>query len=583
MKCIYFIHSTRKWSFLLGITAVLISCSDSKETSPIKTNSIKVEPFDIVTNKNPIEELNSLKIDLQEPQISIAKEVEPQIQLLEQQLSKYEQELKPLEENLNTTLQKLKNTNKNQSASKIQAEIQSLRIQLQQQIKNRQAILEADIGETQRAFKNSTAIRTLESQIKNLNRRISDHNVEIKVIDSQLLEIQKRKEQGGIKGLMYSMWDWKLTLSNRNKSSDLQTQKAQIIEQIKSLEMQKTQIQGEITAEERKITAGFNESRQAQVKAQSLFETQTQSLQTQIVELEKQITKKGPSIHDLSVKKMGLLKEIATINKAIKTLRIKLRVYKNVALETIRESISSKQKLKLKDVLEAFINQQAAIESIQSNLPIDETLLLRLSKLAKKSFTPNIEDFKISYEKNISQPIFFNASKNYLSDPLNTSRSNSLSSTFLHLNLALLAQIPNSKMVVIVEDGHILPGFIKKVKKQSHLFGIETTYIGSAIVDYGPIKKVKGQLRVFDSTQFLLIELLKFEIKNFNEIFKQLMLTTKKMGFETSSLYAFDENFDSQSFINKIKQTKTYYSSPLTFGTFPSADKDLVRTILQKK
>ena len=100
--------------------------------------------------------------------------------------------------------------------------------------------------------------------------------------------------------------------------------------------------------------------------------------------------------------------------------------------------------------------------------------------------------------------------------------------------------------VVILESGHVLSGYISTSTNGIKLIGIENTVKGKGIKRYQDLSNYNGtNIRIVDSELFVLVEIFKNEIKNVNEVAKQVLdLTAKKYGFNASLNYEYNSLLD---------------------------------------
>ncbi|MEZ4871012.1 MAG: hypothetical protein R2827_01960 [Bdellovibrionales bacterium] len=127
---------------------------------------------------------------------------------------------------------------------------------------------------------------------------------------------------------------------------------------------------------------------------------------------------------------------------------------------------------------------------------------------------------KPKYEEKIEaqnqKPIIYNIDANTIGHLLNDSKMQCFSGTdfyMLHLSRKLAgSEIVKENMVVILENGHILPGQMILVNDKWRLYGIETTKSGEAIIDKGWAAQLhlKGKLsRVVSAELYYAVQVFK--------------------------------------------------------------------------
>lgn len=240
----------------------------------------------------------------------------------------------------------------------------------------------------------------------------------------------------------------------------------------------------------------------------------------------------------------------------------------------IIQNYASGEALKLETLLEAIVLQNVlAYENfwIHNLQPLD-----LLKDLAQEVKSESIADFKVSYEKLLSERLHEGATLVYNKDafsilnPLNDNRMQCYSGTSLFLTLSEVSPAPHANKVVIMTEGHVLPGYIQVKDNALHLQGIETTSAGKGLTSFGATAKIKGRIRVFDAHQYLLVELFKSDLENFAEVYKSMMDTMNLYGFKT-------ENFEkSDAAAPSTSDKATLNSSPLGFGqaNVPAGDRE---------
>lgn len=252
------------------------------------------------------------------------------------------------------------------------------------------------------------------------------------------------------------------------------------------------------------------------------------------------------------------------------TKEIELLKRKQEAIQAVQNKESALHHL-LQVQLQRHLNQ-----SSEKNLNL-HSLKENLLSISNELNDTSVRDLKNSYEKIIADKfhqgnlLIYNKRAVSVTDIISRNRVQCYSGTTLFLLLNELLSSPRKNTVVILTEGHILPGFIDIEAGEMTLFGIETTQSGKAVVNYGATKSISGAIRVFDAHQFLLIEALGQEIKNLNEVYAGMLATTAKYGFDTKELYPLDLTTLGQ------RGNEALNSSLLGFGVPNTQDGDIAR------
>ncbi|MCB9024871.1 MAG: hypothetical protein H6625_01015 [Bdellovibrionaceae bacterium] len=208
-----------------------------------------------------------------------------------------------------------------------------------------------------------------------------------------------------------------------------------------------------------------------------------------------------------------------------------------------------------------------------------------ISKMSSEKIKNDLGEFKKSYENYIEKtelkdkPIMYNSSYTTLNSPIEHGRVQSYSGTLLFFRL-LFSQlneinIKGKALVVIIEDGYISPGYVS----QGELYGFETTAKGKALVQYGSTANIHGRISVYEAKQFLFAELFKWQIKDFNQLQKQMeTFVISNLGFRKNALM--------KPAIVKISEVKDFplaSQTPFSLGVTDIENEDLERETFEIK
>ena len=199
-----------------------------------------------------------------------------------------------------------------------------------------------------------------------------------------------------------------------------------------------------------------------------------------------------------------------------------------------------------------------------------------------------IQSFKVTYEKNIAdthhygQPLLYNVDASSLAHPLLENRVQCYSGSLLFFVLSELAGLTGTPRFAIFKKGHILPGVLNNNGDQ--LYGIESTVKGKGIVNFGSVARVSGDIRVVEVYPFLLVELLKDEIANFPDLYRESQNALRKYGFSTENFHLFDPDSINPTNNLQVLQSENTHShrsvlnnSPFGFGTVEIPPNDMER------
>ncbi|MBT4793495.1 MAG: hypothetical protein HON90_18120, partial [Halobacteriovoraceae bacterium] len=146
---------------------------------------------------------------------------------------------------------------------------------------------------------------------------------------------------------------------------------------------------------------------------------------------------------------------------------------------------------------------------------LDQKLSSIIEALGEKVKKLSLPEFKLAYENIIEAQLnkTLKYNKAYFSVPSKVFKGKTQCSggtkTDLLLNLKLRgADYYQKRPVVIITDGHILPGFLTGHENEWHLFGVETTTSGESLVYLGDIQEISRLMEttlVIDAFDYLYI------------------------------------------------------------------------------
>ncbi|MDH4468498.1 MAG: leucine-rich repeat domain-containing protein [Bacteriovoracaceae bacterium] len=200
----------------------------------------------------------------------------------------------------------------------------------------------------------------------------------------------------------------------------------------------------------------------------------------------------------------------------------------NEAAMVIKKSVNENKFAYISDVL-TWMKQNFQLGIISSTEP-KENILKEMA--GKFNQTTKIDDFKIllnlAYLKKYSK-LFYQKDKTNIFDIDSVQMSQCYSGTwaFWYSLLSTYPEVINErKLVNIYAEGHILPGEIQNIKGVNYLFGFESTVIGKGLVRFGDVSRLDKKIIVIDLKTDLIIDNLKFSIKNNTELRNQAIQNT---------------------------------------------------------
>lgn len=419
-----------------------------------------------------------------------------------------------------------------------------------------------ELNESQRRLEGTKrAIVLVDQEIEAL--RAEKAKAQAKAAQTYELELKKYDEVGD--KIVTSAEIFNYLLRNKYKEQvtqqqtdlkGLKTEKAAIQKQIKNLNKidlmmgrkRKLEIDLQIVDEKMKtVNASINDlTRQIFAEAAEEYK-RIQSLQNAADTLNKQMIQ-------AELRKKDLLTQIEKAKVRIKNQESKVASHRAQTQRADLEAQLKQQK--------ALLAQKFQIKESVDIVTVLEALLLkhfveskkaaseyaqftqRFTDLSKSLSATSITDFKQDYEKQLMDQFFsgidlvYNRDANSAVNPILDNRMQCYSGTTLFLALNERSLAPYKQKVVIFTSGHVLPGFIQLINGVPHLTGVESTASGKALVQFGETSKITGAIRVFDARQFLVMELYKDEITNFEHNYKIMQSTMEKYGFKPSELRA---------------------------------------------
>lgn len=82
--------------------------------------------------------------------------------------------------------------------------------------------------------------------------------------------------------------------------------------------------------------------------------------------------------------------------------------------------------------------------------------------------------------------------------------------------------------VIIYESGHVLPGYMEREEGDWRLYGIETTSLGPAQINYGLTKNLKRDIRIIDASDWILSEIFEDCMTKPKEFAEEVLARTSK-------------------------------------------------------
>ncbi len=147
-----------------------------------------------------------------------------------------------------------------------------------------------------------------------------------------------------------------------------------------------------------------------------------------------------------------------------------------------------------------------------------------------------LHDFKMSYEdeisrRNESEDLLYNKDHVSVFSPLSENRIQCYSGTVLFnvlYQMAYGSDFHAQNLVFIYENAHVLPGYVKDVSGENHLFGVETTVKGKALKIFGPVKDLRG-VRVVDAHLAMGLESFSGKILNSQSVLQKALTKTAEL------------------------------------------------------
>ena len=427
------------------------------------------------------------------------------------------------------------------------------------------------------AIRTSKNISQLENSIKSLKKEINSQKRAQKYEVENLEQLEASEKS---LSLVHSFFE-SLPLLGR-KYAELQ---AQSFERIKAFSLKISTIKTELDAQESKLA-------DLKLKEQELINTQTSSVSeawekftNQKDEISQKIEKLETELSNLNeslkVKKDELAntqKEFSEKNALIVKYQSEIKALINSSENATSPAPESATAYKL-EVLKAIANRESLSPEILSKALIaqhnENDSKSKLSNtemtdefltLAVNAKSNDIEEFKVNYEALLEdhhqgEPLVYNKDFFRMTDLYNSNKVQCYSGTMMFNVLNELTKDPYKHTVVIFTKGHVLAGYIKVENDKKILIGIESTATGKALVNYGETKDIAGEIRVLDAKQFMLIELVKDHISDFEGLYSQMLKTmSDRYGCKTENFMPLDRKEKSPS------DAKVLNSTPLGFG-----------------
>jgi|GEM_PF-3913633 len=147
-----------------------------------------------------------------------------------------------------------------------------------------------------------------------------------------------------------------------------------------------------------------------------------------------------------------------------------------------------------------------------------------------------LHNFKVSYEdeissRNDSEDLLYNKEHVSVFSPLSENRIQCYSGTVLFnvlYQMAYGSDFHEKNLVFIYESAHVLPGYVKDVSGENHLFGVETTVKGKALKIFGPVKDLRG-VRVVDAHLAMGLEAFSGQILNSQSVLQKALTKTAEL------------------------------------------------------
>lgn len=274
-------------------------------------------------------------------------------------------------------------------------------------------------------------------------------------------------------------------------------------------------------------------------KVESLM-TKSEELELSNSKLEKEIVTMKSDVAQLYVditrlnKEKNSLEDMKYLTEGMSSSAIKLRIIKSLQNGDVS----------IKDVVKGLVALHN--ESNDENRKSNDDMIAESTALAEMISTDSIENFKVNYEEILSNQnhdgveLTYNKDFYRVTDLSLNNRVQCYSGTIFFNLMNELSNNPFENTVVIFTSGHVLPGYIEQKDGRLVLKGIETTGSGKSIINYGETKNISGDIRVFDAKQFLLSELFKYDISDFENVYKQMLKSMERYGFKTDQFYGLE-------------------------------------------
>lgn len=223
------------------------------------------------------------------------------------------------------------------------------------------------------------------------------------------------------------------------------------------------------------------------------------------------------------------------------TYKLKLDVLPDTdkSIQDLAASINAGSAVSFNHVTELLVEKHAVSDATKAKL--SQIVPTNLGALSQRQT-------KIGYEsllKKLSgdRDLIYNRNATNISQVLEDGKMQCYSGTYLYqlIRRRIGAQaFRKSNEVVILQPGHILPGYIDEKDKMSAIIGVETTVRGGGgrvLAIFDEKSKSIGNIRVVDAELFALVELMQNEVTNKDELLQQVLdQTAKRYGFEVTAV-----------------------------------------------
>jgi hypothetical protein len=194
---------------------------------------------------------------------------------------------------------------------------------------------------------------------------------------------------------------------------------------------------------------------------------------------------------------------------------------------------------------------------------------------------------KVAYEERIEKAagksLLYNMDAISVGDVVSENRLQCYSGTTLYQLLARQAlgavEFKKRNPVVIMEKGHVLPGYLTAESYRWKLTGIETTSAGPAEIEYGFVDSLTTDIRVVDAESYAVVEAYKVVLNNPVEAANHVLLqTAQRYGIPQVNV----KRVEPSAMIPKVARLSNLNWSPFSFGTPKVSPGDKLRVRIEK-